>query len=124
MPPATARCSAAHRVASLALMRMPPVTPAPSVISEISSPVRPKKLFLMGGSFLAPANPDAGGPERSSSYSSPSSPRYYAVDSRVPQHWVDDGAHVTLCHAPPFRTADRRAFCWAAPEFMAANSPK
>src|SRR5580700_6665143 len=48
MPPATARCSTAQRVASLALMRMPPVTPPPSAISEISSKVRPNKLFLMG----------------------------------------------------------------------------
>src|ERR1700676_5236311 len=47
MPPATARCSAAQRVASLALMRIPPVTPPPNAISEISSPVRPKKLFLI-----------------------------------------------------------------------------
>src|SRR5450432_4067570 len=50
MPPATARCSAAKRVASLSLMRIPPVTPPPNAISEISSPVRPKKLFFMAAS--------------------------------------------------------------------------
>src|SRR3984893_2046902 len=53
MPPATARCSAAQRVASPSLMRIPPVTPPPNAISEISSPVRPKKLFFMAGSSLS-----------------------------------------------------------------------
>src|SRR4051812_20325710 len=48
MPPATARCSALYRVASSALIRMPPVTPPPSASSEISSPVRPKKPFRIG----------------------------------------------------------------------------
>src|SRR5258708_33028750 len=47
MPPATARCNAAQPVASLSFMRMPPVTPPPNAISEISSPVRPKMLFFM-----------------------------------------------------------------------------
>src|ERR1700676_3924222 len=52
-PPATARCSAAQRVASLSLMRIPPVTPPPNAISEISRPVRPKKLFFMAASSLS-----------------------------------------------------------------------
>src|SRR5580704_8044992 len=54
MPPATARCSAAQRVDSLALMRIPPVTPPPSAISEISRPVRPRTLFLMAANSQPP----------------------------------------------------------------------
>src|SRR4030081_3372233 len=47
MPAATARASTACRVASSAVIRIPPVTPAPNAISEIFRPVRPRGLVFM-----------------------------------------------------------------------------
>src|SRR5437763_4806207 len=47
MPAAAIRISALIRVRSSPLIRMPPVTPPPNAISEISRPVRPSQFFLM-----------------------------------------------------------------------------
>src|SRR5882762_8664594 len=47
MPALTARVSVVTQAVSSPLIRSPPVSPPPKAISEISRPVRPRKLFRM-----------------------------------------------------------------------------
>src|SRR5262249_46150766 len=54
MPALTARVSVVTQAVSSPRIRSPPVSPAPNAISEISRPVRPRKLFRMPSRYHAP----------------------------------------------------------------------
>src|SRR5262245_6044409 len=54
MPALTARVSVVTQAVSSPLIRIPPVSPPPKAISEISRPVRPSKVFRIPSRYHAP----------------------------------------------------------------------
>src|SRR5262245_47408388 len=55
MPALTARVSVATQAVSSPLIRIPPVSPPPKAISEISRPARPRKVLRIPFRYHAPA---------------------------------------------------------------------